>query len=52
MAPFGGAKQSSYGPGEQGLAARYSYTETCTVTVVLGALPCRPGPARAAGRNG
>jgi alpha-ketoglutaric semialdehyde dehydrogenase len=33
-APFGGAKQSSYGPREQGLAARDFYTETRTVTIV------------------
>jgi alpha-ketoglutaric semialdehyde dehydrogenase len=33
-APFGGAKQSSYGPREQGLAARNFYTETRTVTIV------------------
>jgi aldehyde dehydrogenase (NAD+) len=32
-APFGGAKQSSYGPREQGLAARGFYTETRTVTI-------------------
>ena len=31
---FGGAKQSSYGPREQGLAARDFYTETRTVTIV------------------
>jgi alpha-ketoglutaric semialdehyde dehydrogenase len=34
QAPFGGAKQSSYGPREQGLAARDFYTETRTVTIV------------------
>jgi alpha-ketoglutaric semialdehyde dehydrogenase len=34
QAPFGGAKQSSYGPREQGLAAREFYTETRTVTIV------------------
>jgi aldehyde dehydrogenase (NAD+) len=33
-APFGGAKQSSYGPREQGIAARDFYTETRTVTIV------------------
>jgi len=33
-APFGGAKQSSYGPREQGQAARDFYTETRTVTIV------------------
>ena len=33
-APFGGAKQSSYGPREQGPAARDFYTETRTVTIV------------------
>src|SRR5262249_41197473 len=33
-APFGGAKQSSYGPREQGLAARDFYTQTRTVTIV------------------
>ena len=33
-APFGGAKQSSYGPREQGVAARDFYTETRTVTIV------------------
>ena len=37
-APFGGAKQSSYGPREQGTAARGFYTETRTVPIV----PCRP----------
>ena len=30
-APFGGAKESSYGPREQGLAARSFYTESRTV---------------------
>jgi alpha-ketoglutaric semialdehyde dehydrogenase len=30
-APFGGAKESSYGPREQGLAARNFYTESRTV---------------------
>jgi len=34
QAPFGGAKQSSYGPREQGLAARDFYTETRTITIV------------------
>jgi alpha-ketoglutaric semialdehyde dehydrogenase len=34
QAPFGGAKQSSYGPREQGLAARNFYTETRTITIV------------------
>jgi alpha-ketoglutaric semialdehyde dehydrogenase len=34
QAPFGGAKESSYGPREQGLAARDFYTETRTVTIV------------------
>jgi aldehyde dehydrogenase (NAD+) len=33
QAPFGGAKESSYGPREQGLAARDFYTETRTVTI-------------------
>ena len=33
QAPFGGAKQSSYGPREQGLAARDFYTETRTITI-------------------
>jgi alpha-ketoglutaric semialdehyde dehydrogenase len=33
-APFGGAKESSYGPREQGLAARDFYTETRTITIV------------------
>jgi acyl-CoA reductase-like NAD-dependent aldehyde dehydrogenase len=32
-APFGGAKESSYGPREQGLAARDFYTQTRTVTI-------------------
>jgi acyl-CoA reductase-like NAD-dependent aldehyde dehydrogenase len=32
-APFGGSKASSYGPREQGLAARELYTETVTVTL-------------------
>src|SRR5262249_62124109 len=46
-APFGGAKQSSYGPREQGLAARDFYTETRTVTIVPdpGSRPARfPDP--------
>ncbi|HTX81043.1 MAG TPA: aldehyde dehydrogenase family protein [Streptosporangiaceae bacterium] len=34
QAPFGGAKESSYGPREQGLAARYFYTESRTVLIV------------------
>jgi alpha-ketoglutaric semialdehyde dehydrogenase len=34
QAPFGGAKESSYGPREQGLAARDFYTETRTITMV------------------
>jgi alpha-ketoglutaric semialdehyde dehydrogenase len=33
QAPFGGAKESSYGPREQGLAARDFYTETRTITI-------------------
>lgn len=33
-APFGGAKDSSYGPREQGTAARDFYTETRTITIV------------------
>jgi aldehyde dehydrogenase (NAD+) len=33
-APFGGAKESSYGPREQGPAARDFYTESRTVTIV------------------
>jgi alpha-ketoglutaric semialdehyde dehydrogenase len=32
-APFGGAKDSSYGPREQGLAARSFYTESRTVLI-------------------
>ncbi|MFD0822704.1 aldehyde dehydrogenase family protein, partial [Micromonospora zhanjiangensis] len=32
-APFGGAKESSYGPREQGPAARDFYTRTVTVTL-------------------
>lgn len=32
-APFGGTKQSSFGPREQGLAARQFYTESTTVAV-------------------
>jgi alpha-ketoglutaric semialdehyde dehydrogenase len=32
-APFGGAKESSYGPREQGLAARVFYTESRTVLI-------------------
>ena len=34
QAPFGGAKESSYGPREQGLAARAFYTESRTVLIV------------------
>ena len=34
QAPFGGAKESSYGPREQGLAARSFYTESRTVLIV------------------
>ena len=33
-APFGGAKESSYGPREQGLAARDFYTESCTILIM------------------
>jgi acyl-CoA reductase-like NAD-dependent aldehyde dehydrogenase len=33
-APFGGAKESSYGPREQGLAARAFYTESQTVLIM------------------
>jgi aldehyde dehydrogenase (NAD+) len=33
-APFGGAKDSSYGPREQGLAARDFYTESQTVLIM------------------
>ena len=33
-APFGGAKESSYGPREQGLAARACYTESRTVLIM------------------
>lgn len=32
-APFGGVKDSSYGPREQGTAAREFYTETVTITI-------------------
>jgi aldehyde dehydrogenase (NAD+) len=32
-APFGGDKESSYGPREQGTAARHFYTKTVTVTL-------------------
>ncbi len=32
-APFGGSKESSFGPREQGLAARRFYTESTTVTL-------------------
>jgi len=34
QAPFGGAKESSYGPREQGLAARSFYTESRTVLIM------------------
>ncbi len=34
QAPFGGSKESSYGPREQGLAARSFYTESRTVLIV------------------
>jgi alpha-ketoglutaric semialdehyde dehydrogenase len=34
QAPFGGSKDSSYGPREQGLAARSFYTESRTVLIV------------------
>jgi alpha-ketoglutaric semialdehyde dehydrogenase len=34
QAPFGGAKESSYGPREQGLAARSFYTESRTTLIV------------------
>ena len=34
QAPFGGAKGSSYGPREQGMAARAFYTESRTVLIV------------------
>jgi aldehyde dehydrogenase (NAD+) len=34
QAPFGGTGESSYGPREQGTAAREFYTETRTVTIV------------------
>jgi aldehyde dehydrogenase (NAD+) len=34
QAPFGGSKESSYGPREQGLAARAFYTESRTVLIV------------------
>lgn len=34
QAPFGGAKESSYGPREQGMAARSFYTESRTVLIV------------------
>lgn len=33
-APFGGSKESSYGPREQGQAARAFYTESRTVLIV------------------
>jgi alpha-ketoglutaric semialdehyde dehydrogenase len=34
QAPFGGAKESSYGPREQGMAARAFYTESRTILIV------------------
>jgi aldehyde dehydrogenase (NAD+) len=34
QAPFGGAKDSSYGPREQGMAARAFYTESRTILLV------------------
>lgn len=34
-APFGGIKDSSFGPREQGRGARDFYTETRTITVAL-----------------
>jgi alpha-ketoglutaric semialdehyde dehydrogenase len=34
QAPFGGSKESSYGPREQGMAARFFYTESRTVLIV------------------
>jgi acyl-CoA reductase-like NAD-dependent aldehyde dehydrogenase len=34
QAPFGGAKESSYGPREQGMAARSFYTESRTILIV------------------
>jgi acyl-CoA reductase-like NAD-dependent aldehyde dehydrogenase len=34
QAPFGGSKESSYGPREQGMAARSFYTESRTVLIV------------------
>jgi alpha-ketoglutaric semialdehyde dehydrogenase len=37
--PFGGTKQSSFGPREQGKAAREHYTSTHTITIG----PARPG---------
>jgi len=36
-APFGGEKASSYGPREQGKAAREFYTGIRTITIVAGA---------------
>jgi alpha-ketoglutaric semialdehyde dehydrogenase len=44
-APFGGAKESSYGPREQGLAARAFYTESQTVLIMPRA---RQSPSSAA----
>jgi acyl-CoA reductase-like NAD-dependent aldehyde dehydrogenase len=38
-APFGGEKQSSFGPREQGKAAREHYTSTHTITIG----PAQPG---------
>ena len=35
-APFGGTKDSSYGPREQGPAARELFSETVTVTIASG----------------
>ena len=37
-APFGGEKQSSFGPREQGKAARELYTTTHTITIGPGGL--------------
>jgi aldehyde dehydrogenase (NAD+) len=34
LAPFGGEKDSSYGPREQGKAARELYTSTRTITIL------------------
>jgi aldehyde dehydrogenase (NAD+) len=38
-APFGGEKQSSFGPREQGKSAREHYTSTHTITIG----PAQPG---------